>query len=385
MGTITDYGYQELTYMDMPYMAGIFGDGMGMQVKVAPFHKVGMQVATHISGTPLHGGMQAKQGGLRHATLEVYLEGDYMVDSYLAERMVGFLGMQVNQILARRQGQQAVMVLYNNTQLRFMYHFPSRGTVALGGNNWSANSTQAGDFLPKNVNTDIVEQVYRSDFGSAANVVLVCDTGEVAGVSIDTLAILGHNITTSATVQLQGSTVSNFASIAIAIDLVVEASNMYYVAPTFPPSNGKVRYWRLVISDPSNPATYIQIGTILFGTAVLFSKDEAFLNPITQGFKHFKDAVNTEGFTNVMNDRALKRFVKLQFQSLKYFNNNYQKLQDMMTTARTSLKVLVLPTPEFPSRFAIYGKLIELPSAEHQSITDKDEYVTISLEWDESL
>lgn len=391
---------------------------------VARKRPLGFQVSEVFQDRLTRLGFSAKADTLRHALLEFYLETGYMQDAYLGDFEAGFLGLQASmkigfqktaglqvvqainkssvrgfqtqqvvakslargfqaaQINQRIYGLQATMVIYNVTQLRIMTTFPSRGTAALAGHNWSSTSTAAGDFSPYNLNTDIIEQVFRStsDFVS-----LVCDTGISQGVPIDTLAILGHNLTKSAVVQIQGSNVSDFSSINFSTTLTTELTNMYYVSPVFPNQAAQNRYWRFVIQDATNPAGFVQIGTILFGTSHIFSVAESFDNPIIRGYKHFKDSINTEGFTNVMNDRALKKWIKLKFNDLNYFKGNFQILENMITSSRTSLKTLVIPTPEYPSRFAIFAKLTTIPDITHNSIGLQEEYINIDLEWDESL
>lgn len=372
--------------------------------------------------------MEAKQDKLKQHLCEVYLnEGGYLEDAYLAECIEAYLymqvnmvnkiqfpvGMQANMIVGTNKhtgmqaamtvntqknygmqaqmfnkftiGMQSTMVIYNVTQLRIMTTFPSRGTAALLGLNWTASSTASGDYSANNLNTDVIEEAFRSGPSSASLVTLTSDTGLSQGVPLDTIAILGHNLTKSATVQVQGSNDPFFGSINISFNMTTELENMYYIAPSFPTLLGQNRYWRFVIQDPTNSSGYIEIGAILYGASHIFSVLESFNNPINRGFKHFKDVLNTEGFTNVMNDRALKKFLKLRFEKLNFFNRNYSILEDMIMFARESLKVLVIPTPEFASRFAIYGKIVKLPEVSHTSNGAREEYIDLDIEWDESL
>lgn len=389
----------------------------------------GMQVEAQLLDQVELLGMQAKHDVLRHA-----LHGKYLVDSegyleepYLVEKMCAFqgmqveminkiedpqgmqaemvirdqlisgmqalmkivdrtktTGMQVDQIAIQATGMQSTMVIYNTTQLRIMCEFPSRGTPALGGNNWTATSTESG-FPASNLNTDIVEQRFQSAPGSAALVTLTCDTGLPQGVPVDTIAILNHNLTRSAQVQVQGSK-DNFAtSPDITFNMTVELNNMFYIAPEFPTLPGQNRQWRFIIQDSTNPEDQIKIGTIVFGASDIFSTAECFNNPITLGFKHFKDSIPTEGFTNVNNDRALKKFLRLNFEKINFFKGNYTILDDMAQFARTSLKCLIIPTPEFPSRFAVFAKLTDMPVPQHTSLGATEEYIDVDYEWDESL
>lgn len=294
------------------------------------------------------------------------------------------LGMQIQPITSVRTGAQATMVIYNTTELRIMTEFPSRGTADLLGDNWSASSVATGDFYPANLNTDVIEEVYRSQAGTAGLVTLVCDTGLPQGVPIDTIAILGHNLTRSAQVQVQGSQ-DNFATPPrITFNMTVELLRMFWISPEFPTQAGQNRYWKFIIQDITNPAGYIEIGTILFGVSDIFTTAESFVNPINKGRRHFKDTIKTEGFGSVSNDRALKDYLSLSFRDLNTYKGNFRTLDDMMRYARTSLKVLVIPVPSKPSRFAVFGKLTELPDFPTKYIDDETEYVDIDLTWDES-
>lgn len=398
--------YLEHGYLEEPYLTECMHGFMGMQVHLNNNTTVefGMQI-DQIIGEDESDGQQVEMivnteklvgQQVEMIIMAQYVQGqqvEMIVNfehelSQQVEMIVNFedpTGMQVEQITIASYGMQSTMVIYNATQLRVMTEFPSRGTTALGGNNWTASSTAAGDYQAANLNTDIVEQIYRSGNGTASLVELVCDTGIPQGVPIDTIAILGHNLTKSATVQVQGSN-DNFATAPnIVFNMTVELENMYYISPEFPTQAGQNRYWKFIIQDPTNPAGFVQIGTLVFGVTDIFSKAECFTNPINNGFRHFKDSFQTEGFTSVANDRALKKWMRLRFEKLNFFKGNYRILDDMIKFARTSLKVLVIPTPEYPSRFAIFGKLTQMPEISNTSIDATTQYIDLELEWDESL
>jgi hypothetical protein len=319
-------------------------------------------------------------------TTRGYLESDYLVDEYGSTAVDYAYGTQAELLKAYLLGFQATLYVYNITQLRILQDFTSRGTPALGGNNWTATSQAAGDFLPKNLNTDIEEEVYRS---AAISTVLTCDTGVTQGVTIDTLALRNHNLTTEANIVLQGSK-DNFSTIELSIILTPERLNMYYIAPVFPVGvANQNRYWRLVIDDPSNTDGYIQIGCILFGNAKIFSKKEQFENPIKHGYQHYKDELPTEGFTTSSNDRTVKRFLSLSFNALDRSLGNLRLIEDYITRARTSAKCLIIPRPSYPSRYAVFAKLTEMPEFTETDISDDEDagsnisYVDLSLSWHE--
>jgi len=288
---------------------------------------------------------------------------------------------QATFIKAHRVGSQVRAVLYNTTNLRILCDFPSRG---FSGLNWVANSTATGDFNVNNLNTDIVEQIWRSDMGDIAGIELKCDTEIPQGVFLDTFAILGHNFTISASIQLQGSTTSNFATVNFSTDLSVirNHDNIYYIAPNLPTAS--YRYWRVLITDITNAYGYLQVGTIVFGSSIIF-QGECFVDQVFKSTRHFSDKVETEGFTNVSNDRALKYAVGLDFRSLRYNRGNYNNIRGVFDFARTSFKCLWIPTPQYPERFAVFGKLPQIPTEAHNNKGYDMDFIDFSIEVDESL
>lgn len=274
---------------------------------------------------------------------------------------------------------QVRKVLYNTYNIRILQDFPSRG---VDGNNWTLASglQAAGDFSINNVNTDIVEQTFRTQPTNFA--VLVCDTGISNGVYVDTLAILNHNLTTSAEIKLEGSASTSFTNAFSVTIKPNDTKNLIWVAPTLPLQS--YRYWRLSISNPNNADGYVEIGSILFGSALIF-QGENIVDTVTKTVKHFADKVDTEGFTSVSNDRALKTAISLEFRNLDYLKENYGLLQKVFLINRTSLKALWIPTPRQPERFAVFGKLAALPSEQHQTWGADVQLVNFTVEVDESL
>ena len=273
---------------------------------------------------------------------------------------------------------QILYSIYNTTNLRILCDFPSRGT---SGTNWSviAGGTAPGDRGINNVNTDIVEQTYRS---TTTSITIQCDTQISQGIFNDTLAILGHNFTTSASVTLQGSNDVTFSSVPFNEALTVELENLYWISEYLPLTS--YRYWRLVISDVTNTDGFIEIGTVVFGSTIIFN-GECFIDEVVRRKTHFADRVRTEGYSNVSNDRALKRAVSLTFRRLNYNRENYENLVGVIDTARTSLKCLWIPTPQFASRFAVFGKLAEIPVENHKAISRDADYIDLDINVDEAL
>ncbi len=407
----------------------------------------GFQV-DQIVGQDARTGMQTTIGKLFHAYHPKYLvaEEEYMTYSYLAYKRCAFLGMQVeakivdeaddrfegmqadmkvvdftedygmqsqmkitdlepkgmqvNMVRTTKTGMQINFIIYNTTQLRFLCNFASRGVssdynVTPGGDNanWQTDQTMAADDLGKlgNLNTDVFEQRIQTD-SAVAFWELRCDTG--LNTFIDTLFIGDHNFTKSATIQVQGSDSPTFASVSYSFNVSVnngfDLVNAYYIAED-PPIIGS-RYARLLISDPANPDGHLRIGIIAFGSSDIFTPRECFDNPVQYGFEHFKDTVDTEGFSNNSNDRATRKKLSLNFTNLRLQSGNFALLRRYMATAKTDLKCLIIPYPERAAALAVFSKLVALPGETHNAsqieegdpLTD-EWLVSLSLDWDESL
>lgn len=388
----------------------------GMELKLDNFAH--LQVPTYLldpyltkaylaEKTNAHGGMQATfvvedlntQG--QQVNLKIVSPDDDNFGGQQAEFRIFddlALGMQVNVERLFAIGMQANVSLYNTTNLRILCEFPSRGfegasgTNAWGntagvGENWRANSTAAGDFGVFNLNTDIVEQVWRSN-GATTGINLECDTERAQGVFLDTLAILNHNLTSSASITLVGSNVSDFSTIGVSISLAAKADdvNLYYISPELPKAG--YRYWRISIDDATNTSGYLQIGTIVFGASQIFV-GECFVDDIDFELKDFTDSVATEGFTNVKNSRAQKKVLRLDFRSLDFTRSNFKLMRGLFQTSRTVLKCLYIPTPDindddYTARFAVFAKMKAVPVERHNNKGSRADYVSFTLELDES-
>lgn len=295
-------------------------------------------------------------------------------------------GLQFTVTQADASGMQFTVVLYNTDNLRILCDFPSRGVV---DGNWTANSTMAGDFDVGNLNTDIVEQVWRSN-NIVTSIQLKCDTGIPQGVFIDTLAILGHNFTSGANVVVEGSNASDFSSIGQTIVMQAAAAdtgNTFYIAPEYPLQG--FRYWRVSIDDVSNADGFIEIGAILFGTATII-QGENIIDEIEREFRDFADTVRTMGYTNVSNSRAIKKVVRIGCHNWSFQYPNFRQLNAMFRRDRTTFKCLWIPTPdpvdqEYTERFAVFGKLSKIPAEKHNSKGAKADYIDLDIEVDESL
>ena len=316
--------------------------------------------------------------------LGVQFEGKITTDDITGVQFEGKItstktvGSQFESFIIKNLNVQFRAVIYNTTQLRFLYEFPSRG---LDGQSWTASSTATSSsdaFDVNNLNNDIVEKAWRSALGGAQT--LTCDTQDTGGVFLDTLAILEHNITRGGNVQLQGSN-DNFITTPFVTQLTVEDKNMYYISEDLPLQS--YRYWRIEINDVANPDGYIQIGSIVFGSSIVFSSEENITEDVDFGITQYADNIFTEGFTNVSNDRGQKKQLGLQFKNLEAQNRNFIELRRMFEAVGNIQKVLFIPTPQDASEFAVFAKMKQIPKERHKQMGKH--YVSLNIDADESL
>ena len=306
-------------------------------------------------------------------------------------------GFQFEAISVFPSGVQFLVNLYNTNRLRVLCDFPSRGDddatgfnawllPAGEGNNWIANSQATGDFEAFRLNTDIVEEVWRSA-GAVTGITLDCDSEVAQGVFLDTLAILNHNMTSSAIITLIGSNAPGFAPIGVTRVLATRLDNIYHIEEDLPQTS--FRYWRIQINDPTNTAPYLQIGTIVFGASLIF-QGECMVDRILKRTRHFADSVRTEGFTSVKNDRSLKTSITINFEKLQFDKGNFQTIDAISQTARTSQKCLWIPTPSptdpsFNERFAVFAKMTDIPEQNHLVMgEDEGDFIDLTIELDEA-
>jgi len=330
-----------------------------------------------------------------------YLGRPYLGSSYLSAGQLGNNGVQIKFQTLDLQGMQFLATIYNTTNLRILCNFQSRGdsTTAGSGNNtwgnptgvgqnWQVNvATDAGpDHEIENLNTDVIEQTWKSA-GAVSGINLDCDTERTQGIFNDTFSIQNHNFSKAATITLRGTNDETFATVGVTRSLeVLDEPNIYQIEEELPTTS--FRYWRISIDDATNPDGFIEVGTIVFGAATIFS-GECIVDQIDLERKDFADTIKTEGFTNISNSRSQKKVVGLRFQSLDFTFGNYQILRDIFTTQRTVLKCLWIPTPdpsnsEFMARFSVFAKITKIPREKHNNKGSKLDFASFNLELDES-
>jgi hypothetical protein len=288
-----------------------------------------------------------------------------------------------------RLGMQVRLIKYNIDKLRILWEIKSDGTTA---NNFTASSEESTDKGVINLKSDIVEKYWQSTGDSAEWVRFDAGSGET--ISLDTFALIGHNLSGSATLTLKGygdgsssapadwSVVATYATLTVSED--PDEENLIWVSPTNP--SAAYRWWRLDIADPTNADGYIRIGRLVAGTALIFSGENC-LDQIGLVEQSFKDEMQLNGFTRISNNRALKRKLVLRFKDLnKISQSNYRGLRRYMRYCRDSLKALVIVDPSTESskyEFSAFAKLQVMPVQEHKFVDSDNSYSSFDLEFDE--
>jgi len=88
---------------------------------------------------------------------------------------------------------------------------------------------------------------------------VVADLGGTASVMM--AAIIGHNLTTSATLMVSGNTANSFVSPAFTTSMTALSGMVlkYFGAAQ------ELRYWQFTIEDPTNSTAYVDIGRLWLG------------------------------------------------------------------------------------------------------------------------
>ena len=414
---VTERGYLAGAYMARAYLVPGYSEDLGMEVytqtgdspPLGVEHNayidsdagLGVEHNAHIDGerdlgVEHNAYVDTNQGlGIEHraeiSTLEelgaefnAYIDADSglgVEQNVYIENVIYGLGVQFSSGRVYELSTQFLAGIYNTDKLRVLCEFPSRGT---SGSNWTSNSTPAGDFDVLNLNDSIVEHYTRTEDGTTSGWVLTCDTEISNGTNIDTVALLNHNLSGGATVLMQMSNDPGWVTVGVSENLTYQKDNMVWVAPTLPPKD--YRYVRFVISDNSNTDNFLRVGTIVFGRAFIFTQ-ENFSLPLRLKRTSYSDKVFTEGHSTVTNTRGVKKKITLTFDNLKYTEQNYRNLESVFLVAKTDLKCLWIPIPDDdnPGRYAVFGKLQEIPEEEHNDLGPSADYVSLNLEVDEAL
>jgi hypothetical protein len=297
---------------------------------------------------------------------------------------------------------------YNLTQLRILWEIASDGIVF---NNYIGHSSLAsGDFGPTNIKTDIIEQKWKTT--EINDAFIIFDAGMTfdpvttpsKGIVMDTIALLGTNLTTNAKVYVYGygeaweppisasyvgadqTLLAKFQQQSrITIELKRSDDpyepNVLWVSPT--EEIRKFRHWCLHIQDAQNADGFIEVGRFAGGSASILTELENFTGDVTYSEESFKDELKINGFSSISNNRALKKKMTLTFDNLDINGQNYLILRRLLRYARDTKKMLVLPDPSDIYRFNLFAKLGQMPKYKIKYLDKQTCYATFDVEFDE--
>lgn len=280
------------------------------------------------------------------------------------------------------------VVAYNVTQMRVLWEVKTDGVEA---ENYTASSEASADKGIVNVKSDIIEKYWEATGKTAEWFQL--DAGAGVTISMDTFAIIAHNLSGSAVVTLKGhgdgsasapadwDEVAVYATLAMPDDPVED--NLIYVAPALPAAS--YRWWRVDIADPSNTEN-IRIGRVVGGSALIFVGENC-LDRITFVDANYKDEQQLNGFTSIANNRALKKRMTLRFRDIdRISQTNYRLLRRYWRYSRDTLKSLIIVDPSSETsryQYTVFAKLARMPEQEHVYISEENAYTTFDLDYDE--
>lgn len=127
-------------------------------------------------------------------------------------------------------------------------------------NRWDAytltESSEDSSYPAENTQDIRLAKPWRTGTASAATIDL--DAGTGITITADCAAIIEHNLGSAATLSIQASTAATFTPVALSANMTWRDGPIvvYFTAGTY-------RYWRINISDTSNPDGYYEIGRIM--------------------------------------------------------------------------------------------------------------------------
>jgi len=124
----------------------------------------------------------------------------------------------------------------------------------------SAPTTSTEDLLypEENLHNQRLAKRWRSTDPSAQTI--VCNLGSAQAV--DTIAIMGHNISASATLTIEAGTADSWGSPAFTTSLTYNTAAVL----KFLAAAQTYQYWRFTIDDGSNSDGYVEVGRFWLGT-----------------------------------------------------------------------------------------------------------------------
>lgn len=211
-------------------------------------------------------------------------------------------------------------------------------------------SVSSEDVLYPKENLDAlpVAQPFRTGLGDVASQYIDVDLGAAASVSV--LALVGHNLSADATIQLNGGTAASPDGSIFNVTVSPRERTAWrkFAAQVY-------RYWRIAIHDPANTDGYLSIGLLLLGAATTLS-----VGYVHEGWA-WDDESNTREFQSGLGvpqvGDTLYDLSRLQIEFSNVNRTEAAELRNWLVGLHGRKEpLLVIPSPDYQTE-ALFGRL----------------------------
>jgi hypothetical protein len=238
-------------------------------------------------------------------------------------------------------------------------------------------STAEGDFNIANITTDALRNKWRSASALTKQEIIIKAEKKS---EIDCFAILGHNFTPEALIQVQANISNNFLAPPVTITAAWGENNIV-IPNSF---GGQYQYYKISILDPANPCGFVEIGRVIGGKLLQLTHDEDITDSYKIGYKDLSESMKTQGYFRASNENIVQRTFDASFSKLHTqigSNDNFMKLRKFFHTVKTIQPFLTILEIENPYKFNMWGQLTDIPN-ESFGVND---YVSFPLKVEESF
>lgn len=245
--------------------------------------------------------------------------------------------------------------------IKFLYNFAvgEYNYTNPGSNVISVTSEADGDHKKINLTTTPLRETWRSGPDIADFQEIIIQANDLTVIP-DTFALLNHNLTDLAVVQLQASMTSDFLSPAFTIQFVWSHKHMVLLQS----SGLAYNYYRFRILDPLNPCGYVEVGKIIAGTSFTVTNNEDITDDIDVATDDLAYKMKTEGFFRAFNERVKVDKLSIRFAKLITTapdNTNYLGIMAMLESIGETYPFLTIVDPFDQAFQLVWGVVDALP------------------------
>ena len=237
-------------------------------------------------------------------------------------------------------------------------------------------STAPGDFRAGNMTSESTRERWRSaEILTVQEIIFKAEQPS----DIDTFAILGHNLSEDAIIQLQANISNNFVAPPVTINIPWRKENIVHLTNL----GDTFEYYKIKILDPTNPCGFIEIGRVIGGRAFIISNNEDISDTFSIGKEDMADSMKTEGFFRQSNQRVKVRTLSASFAKLEtkdgLDNANFLGLRAMFEVVGESVPLLTILDRNNPDLFTAWGQFDKIPTESFST----NEFSTQSIKFKE--